>query len=347
MTFCPLLSSAGSGLPRRSEFLEHFETWCCRDWLAVPRSNMEVGKSLFLFEANGHWNGKITHVYIYIYLFFFNVFIYLFIYFCIYLFLCVYIYICVCVCVWGIGMGIILDTLCHMGMDQNLKSRWWFYGVKTTTVPQPRWGVHGRFVLKVPETLQRFSVSSTPSAIILAFTAGRSDAALSFNTSSIAPISTLVTWGETRSDLRVISLWHQEGRKWGPRIMMFIYVQRIFSGYTSYILPPSRYFLALPPGTITKIPWSVHDFWASSKSTNCWLSCWCSAADRFILFEFGSVQSSDPWRMDSYSHDMHCQATAMHCHTVDIRRFSREGDGMRKISLVSPCSLCTMHVMFF
>lgn len=205
MTFSPLLCSAGHKRPRCAKFLEHFETWCCRDWLAVPRhcrsrwiprSNMAMG-SHSIFEANGHWNGKIKHV-------------------------CIYIY------KWGIGMGIILDTLCHMGMDQNLKSRWWFYGVKTTVPSHPRWGVHGRFVLKVPETLQRFSVSSTPSAIILAFTAGRSDAAPPFNTSSIAPISTLVTWGETRSDLRVISIWHQEGRKWGPSVMMFIYVQRIF-----------------------------------------------------------------------------------------------------------------------
>ena len=115
----------------------------------------------------------------------------------------------------------------------------WFYGVKTTVPSHPRWGVHGRFVLKVPETLQRFSVSSTPSAIILAFTAGRSDAALPFSTSSIAPISTLVTWGETRSNLRVISIWHQEGRKWGPSVMMFIYVQRFFFWiYQLYIATP-------------------------------------------------------------------------------------------------------------
>ena len=155
----------------------------------------------------------------------------------------------------------------------------WFYGVKTTVPSHPRWGVHGRFVLKVPETLQRFSVSSTPSAIILAFTAGRSDAALPFSTSSIAPISTLVTWGETRSNLRVISIWHQEGRKWGPSVMMFIYVQRIF--FWIYQL-----CIATPLGIFSPTTWDNHknslicswflsQFQVHEFLVELLMQCWC------------------------------------------------------------------------
>ena len=140
--------------------------------------------------------------------------------------------------IWGIDMGIILDALCHMGMDQNLKSQRDFMVWKPRCHHTRGGASMVALCWRCRKHCRDFPYLQPP-----VLSSWHSQQEEVMQRSLLAPQVSRpyqLWWLEGR--LEATSEWSQSGIKKveneAPALWCSYMFSEFFSGYTSYILPP-------------------------------------------------------------------------------------------------------------